>query len=422
MPIIACSSCHSRFKVPIAKIGQTLTCPRCKEKFQAVALHSTPRRQHGSGPIVYAAIVVGAVLVAIIIYAIAGRGEPEEAPAPTARSVEEPRPAARPAPEKPRGPSELLAEHARKLLEALCTDDHPMLPLWIDYAEMHRKRVENGIESRPWNELAADERYARQTEYMQNVLGDPETREFLRLATVTRAEVIRLAAGEGKVEATLKNALKDTSQEVVLYFVPSGGTWKLFLLERGPILGAGQAPPEAGAEAGAEATPRPARRTRNPDADVAVVELIAGMPSAITRDIERALAVLCDPAVTTAAHKARQDLIAAGKPAVPHLLNALVPLDLNNESDLRIAALVAGVLADLSGEDFPIVPGANEGSMVGEGAAQNEPNRRRWFGWWRDHKDSYSGPPAPGFEPDEEEEEDEEEAPAEKPRKERQRG
>ncbi len=423
MPIIACSSCHSRFKVPITKIGQTLTCPRCKEKFQAIALHATPRQQHGSGPIIYAAIVVGAVIVALLIYAIAGRGEPEETTAPTpARSEAASQPAARPEAAKPVTPAEVLVDRARKLLEALCTDDHPLLPLWIDYAEMHRQRVEAGLETRPWSELAADERYARQTEYMQNVLGDAETREFLRLSTVTRAEMVRLTTGEGRVEATLKNALKDTSQEVVLRFIPSAGAWKLVHLERGPILAAGQTAPEAGAEASAEVAARPARRARNPDAEVVAVELIAGTPGAVTRDIERALAVLCDRTATTAAHQARQDLVVAGRPAVPHLLNALVPLDLNSAGDLQIAARVAGVLAELTGEDFPIVPGTNEGSMVGEGAAQNEPNRRRWFGWWRDHKDSYTGPPAPDFEPDEEEEEDEEEAPAERPRQGRGRG
>ncbi|MFH0944751.1 MAG: hypothetical protein V2A76_06095 [Planctomycetota bacterium] len=395
MPIIACPSCRSRFKVPLSTVGKTLPCPRCKEEFQAMALRSAPRKSHGSGPIVYAAIVVGAILVAFLIMAVAGKNSTEPEPA-AASSAPERKPPATSEPSTAMDPKEVLEKRARNLLEALRTGNHPLLPDWIEYQRMHELRARDGLEERSWQQLAQDEQYGKREEYLDLLMGDEATRKFTRIATVESLKTLSMGSGKGKVAAVLRNALTDTTQDLTLEFVTSAGSWKLARMVREPI-GGEQAPVEAPQVPARE---RIEKSRRSPEGEVAEVELIPDTPSGTTREIERALASLLDTSTTTAANQARTVLTEIGRPAIPHLLNALAAVDLANESDLLIATRLTSALTDLTGQDFPIVPGGNAGSMVGEGAVENEINRRKWFGWWRDNRRTFVAPEEPDFGPE----------------------
>ena len=389
MPIIACPSCRSRFKVPLNTVGKTLPCPRCKEEFQAIALRSTPRKSHGPGPIVYAAIVVGAILVAFLIMAVAGKNSSEPEPA-VASSAPEKKSSETRQPSVQQDPNEVLEQRAKNLVEALRTGDHPLLPGWIAYERMHELRVRDELEERGWSQLAQDEQYGKREQYLDLLMGDEITRKFSRAATIESLRAVSMGSGKGKVEAVLRNTLTDMTQDLTLEFVTSAGSWKLARMVRAPIGGE-----QAVVEPEAPAKERIEKRRRNPEGEVAEVELIADTPSGTTREIKSALDDLLDTSTTTAATRARTLLAELGKPAIPHLLNALAPLDMTNPDDLLIATRIASALTDLTGQDFPLVPGMNAGSMVGEGADENEINRRKWFGWWRDNKRTFAGPEEP---------------------------
>lgn len=395
MPIISCPSCKSRFKVKIDTVGKTIPCPRCKDPFKAVAMHQTPRKSHGSGPIVYASIAVGAVLVVILISAMTGSDEPDPALADADRGDR----SAEVTTSKKSGadalmtPAEMLGSQTEKLLDALRTGDHPLLPGWVAYERMHEHRLEEGLEERPWNQLSQAESYAKREQYLGILMGDEATRKFSRASTVEGLTVESFGSGKGRVRATLENPLTETSQKIKVHFVTSAGSWKVYHIEREPL---GQPEPEV-AETPEETMERVVARRRSSQGTVEPVELIADTPSSVTRSIERALDVLKDMSTTVEANAARSRLLEAGKPAVPHLLNALIPLDFKDVEQLQIANRISQALGDLSGQDFVIVPGMNEGSMLGEGAGDNETNRRKWFGWWRDHAKTYQGPPEPDF-------------------------
>ncbi len=406
MPIVQCSSCRSRFKVKVGVIGRTMKCPRCKSEFQATALHSAPRKSYGSGPIVYAGIGVGAVVVALIVMSVANRSREEAAKADAAAAERAPpeKPVTKKplAPEKEMTPQEALAAQAQKIVEALRDDDHPLLIGWVDYARMHEARRERGLEEREWSDLANEEQYAQKDEYLGLLRGDDATRDFARLSTVEKVEVGRMGSGKGRVYATIKNPLKETKQDLTLELYASSGTWRVYELERGPIYAVGTDPNAVAAQGEREPGRTPARRL-NPEGEVSEVALVEGTASNVISDVERQLAILRDLLATVEASRARRSIAAIGKPAIPILLNALVPLDLSNDADTQVATRIAMTLTDLTGQSFPISPGGNEASLTGEFAFENEENRRRWFGWWSAHKATFTGPEAPDFEEPEDE-------------------
>lgn len=407
MPVIACTSCKARFKVKIDTLGKAIRCPKCKDEFKAIALHSAPRGKTDHGPIVYAAMGVGAILVALLVHSMVTGGAPSENEA-AAETVSKIKDVRRERPAEPDdvddaslSPEDLLAKRATTLLEALRDPSDPRLPGWIAYEAMHAERKSQGLETQSWVELPADESYGKREEYLNFVLGDDELRQFARASSVVSASTLRLGSGKGKVAARIKNNLTEKIQDVTLHFVGLGGQWKLAGIEREPITTV-----EALAEA-AEDAARGTRsestvlerigRRRNPLGEVAEVEPYPDTGTSVTSDIQRQIGLLTDLSATTEAGAARRKLVDIGKHAVPHLLNALVPLDLENPSDLQVGNRVAQTLGQLTGADHPIVPGMNEASLIGEGSGDNEANRRKWFGWWRDNKGSYTGPPDPTF-------------------------
>lgn len=396
MPVIACSHCKARFKVNIDTMGQTVKCPKCRRPFKAVALHSAPRKAHGTPPIVYAAIAVGALLIAALVVRMGKNDAPIDDATETKPAAAAPPPkdtAPPPAPvDAAAGMRNALITRAQKIVEALRTDDDPMLPQWIDYPRMHAELMTAGeIGGEPWTGLTEPEKYALKETLLARILGEGAVREFSRHAVAQDLEVVRMGQGNGEVKGVLKNPLTDETREATFRFSTTGGTWKLFALDR-----AAPAADGTGADEVADApTLAPPALNRNPEGDVETVPWVDGTSSSMQNQIESAISRLTDPGATTAAGKARRDLVAVGKAAIPGLLNALVPLDLSQEDDLLVAMKVTQTLMDLTGEDHLIVPGSNTGSLIGEGAKDNEVNRRRWFGWWRDHKATYSGPPRP---------------------------
>ena len=395
MPIIACHHCKSRFKVPIDTVGESIECPKCRSEFKAVALRTGARKDHGTPPIVYAAVGVGAVLVVGLVAMMTGGDDAE----PVAKA--EPTVEAAPEIEAPAedrstgGPKEALILRARDILEAVRIGDEPLLPTWIDYPRMHEERRRAGEVTDAWTTLSEEQKYAAREECLEGLAGDEVNAEFLRHAAVESAEVVEMGQGKGAVALHLKNPLTDTTQKVTMRFSTSAGTWKLAAIERGEIEGGPEGPPVAEND-GPVAAPT-AVGALDPEGDVGEVALVEGTSPSTKSTIERAMKSLLDLSSTVEASRARTDLVEAGKPSIPHLLNALAPLDLKNPEDLLLGVRISNTLIDLTGRDYPILPGMNEGSMMGEFASDNDANRRRWFGWWRDNQDTYTGPPEIGF-------------------------
>lgn len=393
MPVIACSSCKSRFKVPIETISQTVECPRCQHEFKAVAMH-TKGAAHGTPPVVYGAVAVGVLLFTLLVASIRSRREEPVRPADDEITAKE-RPRAAPVVENSGGSNTVqgaLEERARKIFEAIRLGDDVALPGWIDYARMHEERRKDGLDDRPWTSLSEPDKYAIREACLTALSGTTEDALFMKTAAIESLEVKSMARDAVVVLAT-KNPLRETTRLFTMTFSIESGAWKLVRLDRGEIEGG--APKHVLPEGPAVLNNRVT--AGSPEGTVEQVPLIDGTAPSVTSKITAAIGILTDSSATVAANGARADLVAAGKPAIPHLLNALIPLDFDRPEDALVGVRLANTLIELTGEDLPISPGVNTGSMIGEFATDNESNRKRWFGWWKKNQDRYSGPPAPNF-------------------------
>lgn len=390
MPVVQCSSCHARYKVGLEKTNKVLKCAKCGERFEAIALRAPQAKSYGIPPMGYVAIFAGCGVVGLIGYlATRSHDEPVAPTTTTHTAPTTPPPVAR----TPTAvdSKDLLVKRANDVFQAMRKgDDEGLAMLYVDFTGMFDDRVKKGLETGTWSALSELDQYAKKDEYLRLLHGEGDDLELLKRAVVKNVELPVFDGATAAVRMHLADSVTQRTQDWTLAFQSVGSNWKLFGVERAAIVDPAAAEKQPLADLAAATAGKP---RRNPEGTVEKVELIEGTPPSTTSSIEMHVRTLTDPAATTAASKARTALVSIGKPAVPHLLNELVGLDLSSETDLQKGNKLSLTLMELSGRDWLIVPGMNAGSMTGETAGDNEQMRRLWFGWWRDVKGTYTGPP-----------------------------
>lgn len=398
MPVTACPHCRRKFKVPVETIGQTLECPRCGEEFRALPLRAAPRPKSGPHPVVYAAVVVVAVLVAIVVRAVfsssgstratepdATAARPDEGPGGRAERHPSSTERSSPTPRPPASPEEAALERVRELVDLLRDPESPLLPGRIDFQALYEERRARGEEKKPWSDLQPEERYAVQERLLSWVCGDERDRRFRKAAVLEDARVVSVSPSQVEVRAVLRNPLDHERREVVFRLRGLGETLRLAGLERGPIEKEGVKRRKSDAGTPPDAAPLLegiTARTAD-EADPHPVEPFPDTPASVRSRILRDLETLLDPKATVEASRARRRLVAEGRHAVPFLLDALSRLDLSRPEDSLRGQRITIALTEITDQDWMIVPGDQEGSMVGEGRAENDRVVRRWFGWWK---------------------------------------
>lgn len=391
MPVVQCSSCHARYKVGLDKTNKVLKCQACGERFEAIALRASQTKKYGMPPIGYVAIFGGCLVIGLVGYLATRNQEPATPPvaATSAKAADTPAPTAR----TPTAVDSkaLLQKRANDVVQIMRKgDDEALALLYVDFSGMFDDRVKKGLETGTWSALSDLDQYAKKDEYIRLLHGEGPDHELLKRAVVKGVDLPVFDGKNANVRMQLSDAVSQCTQDWTLAFQLVGSNWQVYGVERGPIVDPAAAGKTSLADLAAAAAGKP---RRNPEGTVEKVEPIAGTSPSTTSSIEMHVRTLTDPAATTAASKARTALVAIGKPAIPHLLNELVALDLSSENGLQKANKISLALMELSGRDWLIVPGMNAGSMTGESAGDNEQMRRLWFGWWRDVQSTYSGPP-----------------------------
>jgi hypothetical protein len=387
MALIACPSCRTKFKVKPQTLGKQIACPRCREEFRADPLHERERKS-SFNPVWLA---IGGVGLLVVIFgmmssqddetppggdrtlATAPPQEPEAAPTPPPRAV---------------GPGAAV-DRAQAVLLALRDDDDTKLTSWLDYLEHHARKRAAGAVASSWSDLAPEEQYAAKSGFLDEVkgggvAGDATRAEFWRAAVVKELALESSEGAVAKVSGKLSNPLRDETRAIALHFKLQGFEWKLFDLE----LGEPEVAPDPFAVKERAPLPPPSAEAAA-SAPLAPVEPLGTTSSTQTSAIENALGDLRDVEATTVASQARQQLVALGAHSVPHLLNALIPLDLENDADLIVGQRIATTLEEITGISKPIYPGGVAGSMVGEGRADNAQHRRDWLRWWKEDGDDF---------------------------------
>lgn len=105
------------------------------------------------------------------------------------------------------------------------------------------------------------------------------------------------------------------------------------------------------------------------------------------RSLEQAVATYMSPTTAARAYaEARDVIVAAGKNAIPPLLNTLVTRDHTNDAtQIREANMAILLLREITGESFGYAPGQAKGfgqSIVTATPEERVLAVRRWFGWW----------------------------------------
>ena len=95
-----------------------------------------------------------------------------------------------------------------------------------------------------------------------------------------------------------------------------------------------------------------------------------------------------------AASAARRELVEIGKPAIPAFLNLIVDhKSLEDPENRQIINVAVQGLRDITLQDMGFAPGAAIGGLAtDESMKANQQALQRWFGWWRDHKETWTVP------------------------------
>lgn len=399
---IACPSCKSKFKAKPAVLGKTIPCPKCGEEFEATAKRERVAKE-GFNPVAISLVLLAFLVVAIGVMMNSGDDKPVE---PTKRAVIDDD-APLPVKKVETSPDAELIDRATKLVAAMRDESDADLPRWIDFVQAHAHLA--GKDGRAWTTLTDLDRFEFKESFVKRLCGEGEDREFAKAAVAKGLTIGSRGTSTVEIVGVLENPLKSQTRTMKMTLRPhdSVASWQLVAFEVGPIdtIGGktlGREEPVASTDSAR--VPKP----RGPSLpDPATVEPLADTTSLMNDAIQSAMRDLQSAESTVAGARARTALVEAGKHAVPHLLNAMVSIDLADPAQTLVAARIANTLIDITGVDYPIVPGGNAGSMLGEGAEENDSNRRRWYAWWRDHGKAFcEHGRKPSNDPDDPEEED----------------
>lgn len=377
---IACPACKSKFKAKPALLGKTIPCPKCGEEFEATAKRERVAKE-GFNPVLISLVMLGFLVVGIV-FMMSG-GDDGAPPVLPPKASDEPPPRALPKPDT--SSDGVLLDRAAQLVAAMRDEHDESLPRWIDFVEAYRR--EPGADARPWANLTDLERFDFKERFVKRLCGEGPDREFAKAGVAKELAVTARGAETVEIAGRIENPVAGQSRTMKLTLRPheSVASWQLAAFEVGPIERIG------GATLGrdepvAEVDPKKIAIPKGPSLpDPAPVEPLPETSALMNDAIRSALADLGDAGSAVAGSRARAALVEAGKHAIPHVLNEMVSLDLTDAAQTLKASRLAGVLIDITGVDYPIVPGGNVGSMLGEGAENNDANRRRWYAWWRDH-------------------------------------
>ncbi len=278
------------------------------------------------------------------------------------------------------------------LLRAIQEGDSEVIGRCISFPRWNDALVAAGKESKRWSEIDALTQTLTRQKITESLVADPDTREFMRQATIRSFVVMEQTDRRAKV-LVIQQHLIDTKreQERTLELEKVDGTWFLASMVATAIQ-----TPEQMQKVGE--TERAAEKAKRADRGLAPIEkqpLLADTPAAVQSQIDALCAKLTDTSATREVSKAKRELAGLGKPAIPALLNLIVGREeLASSTDQIIVNHVVSVLKDITQEDLGYAPGGIGGTMEGDIKKENVKALMRWFGWWREHQKSWTGPRA----------------------------
>lgn len=105
-------------------------------------------------------------------------------------------------------------------------------------------------------------------------------------------------------------------------------------------------------------------------------------PADVRATIDQGIATMLNLELTREANRARDEVVALGRPAIPPLLTKLYEIPLDTEEQSIQVNIVVVALRDITGQYFGYEPLELVGSGVGTTRERRESSIKQWFAWW----------------------------------------
>ncbi len=292
--------------------------------------------------------------------------------------------------------SDPLRARVTELLRAIQEGDAEALGRFVSFPRWNDALVDGGKEQKRWSQLDPVAQTLQRQKLTESIVADAATQEFMRQATIRSFVVMEQTDKRAKILVIQQHLIETKrEQERTLELDRVDGNWFLAAMTASAI----QTPEQMQQAA---ATERVAERAKRANRDLAPIEkqaLLADTPADVAGKIESLCAKLTDTSATREVSKAKRELADLGKPAIPALLNLIVGREeLASAADQIVVNHVVSVLKDITQEDLGYAPGGIGGTMDGDIKKENVQALMRWFGWWRDHQKTWTGPRPPADE------------------------
>ena len=397
MPLVSCKGCSATFDVTLDVLGKRVKCPKCKTSFVANTKRTGPRRKQASQAPYWIGGTILAVLALILVVKATGGGDqtppasdPNQARAAEAARTSSPTNVAAGATARPdtANPEDPLVRTVNKLLQAIQDQDSLAMIDLLSFPRIHDRGVANGEAETTWTKLSSlDKTLARET-ITDKFLGDEEGRRFLREARQSSFNLLASDDQGAEVHLNFISLLDErTQQDLTLTLNRVGSLWVIVQIERGAIVDPDRELQEAAAKAPID---RAARIRAHLYAEITAHEHLADTDAALRSRIDNLCGKLRDLSLGREQSKARRELVTIGRAALPALLTLMVDFsdDLTSHQNLQILNLVVQALRDITLENHGFAPT----SSTPEDIEANKDALMRWHGWWRNHKDTWTGP------------------------------
>jgi len=389
MPLIICPKCRAEYDVPLKTLGKKVKCRACGESFPAQA-RKAAKKPEKKKPWLWPVVGAGAALFVVIVIIVESNIDRDE-PRPEA-DTDETSQAESDAPRDTPPPSDEPQPVARTEAEKACVDfiaavsdnDTDSLRLMINFPLYHKKRSGGSL----WSDLEELDQILKLQEYMGALTDDsPQGAAFARESAVEKVEETSNDGKKAAVEMVLHNLLNDRRQNRSLTLQRIGDRWSVIDQTVGDEYG-------GDLDHVAEDKPRTLDekydKRLNPEGDLQEVEFLEETSEAKRKALRRLVKDLVgDDRERSIA--AREKLNAEAKPAIPALLNGLVPLDFSDRDDIAKANRIIHVLRPITGKSFGFSPGFQDTVIRGSMEADLKHAVRLWFGWWKRYKDVWQG-------------------------------
>lgn len=382
--IIQCPACQATAKLPESKEGAKVRCGSCARIYVARDRSATKARARTGSASPTPWIVGGAVSVGLLLVLfIATRGDDErkaQAEVPVVQAKE-------------RGPAVDLVGWdsepvvaAREVHDLVWGRNDVKLLRAFAFEKLHDAPGADG--ARPdvlWRDLApADQTEFRRLRIEALIAGEDEHDALVAGWKPFDGEVVD-STDEGVAIVRLKIQPRETdagfaARTIEWHLYDEEDRWKPFRWERWIA-------PEEQKAARVAHSKLTEKKTLSDGSIVIEAELkpiphLEDTPPELRARIDALYATMIDLSLTREANKARAELIAIGKPAIPVLLTGFYEIPLNTEEEAIQVNIIVQALRDITGQYFGYKPQVREGSGTGTSEERRTSALKQWFGWW----------------------------------------